>query len=421
MKPPFEWDRYSDQPRQLTDRLYKKAMRRGQTRSLLKSALAGVVWLPLAAAAMPFLRRRDVAPEHFAGLIVDPLRDPEATLDTVGELGNVELLVRVAMWETAQLDAVVAFLKRLGNRRVLFVLMQDREHVENAMLRAETFMRLFAALSPFGTRMQIGTTVNRAKWGFFSIDEYLTFFKTAQQLRDEAFPELELLGPGVIDFEYPFAAHALFNLRGVHFDGVTSLLYVDRRGAPENTQAGCDLPCKINLLASLAMLSPWTRGPLYLTETNWPLSGTKPYAPTSEKECVDEETHASYLVRYYLLALATQQVRTVYWHQLVAPGYGLIDNRDGKLRRRPAFEAFKTLVGMTGDARYLTLQQRRGQYEMLLEKPDGLLRIFWSNAVPETRHFAQEMHFTGRDGNTFSAESITVGDAPVYLYEKEAP
>ena len=421
MKPPFAWDYHSDQPYQLQDRVYKKTMRRGQMRSLLKSVLAGVLWLPLAAAAMPFLRRRNVESGHFAGLVVDPLRDPDATIDAVGKLGSVELLVRVPMWETAQLDAVVAFLRRLEGRRVLFVLMQDREHVENAMLRAETFMRLFATLSPFGTRFQIGTTVNRAKWGFFSIDEYLTFFKTAQQLHDEAFPELELLGPGVIDFEYPFAAHALFNLRGVRFDGVASLLYVDRRGAPENTQAGCDLPCKVNLLSALAMLSPWTKGPLYLTETNWPLSGTKPYAPTSEKECVDEEAHASYLVRYYLLALATQQVHTVYWHQLIAPGYGLIDNRDGRLRKRPAFHAFKTLIEMIGDARYLTLQQRRGRYEMLLEKPEGLLRIFWAHGQTHTQHFAQRLRFTDRNGRPFSAESITISESPVYLFEKDAP
>jgi hypothetical protein len=418
MKPPFEWDEYSDQPRQLKDRAYKKRMRRMQSRSLLKSALAGIVWIPLAVAAMPFLQKRHSETEALPGLVVDPLRDPEAAIDALKELGVKELLIRIPMWEAHRLDAVLAFLKRCEGRRFFFVLMQDRDHVENAVQRAETLLRLFAALSPYGTRFQIGTTLNRAKWGFFSVDEYLTFFKTAQQLRDEAFPQIELTGPGVIDFEYHFAAHALFNLSGVRFDGVTSLLYVDRRGAPENTQAGCDLPCKINLLSALEMLSPKAKGPLYLTETNWPLTGTEPYAPTSEKECVDEEAHASYLVRYFLLALATQQVRTVYWHQLIAPGYGLIDNRDG-IRKRPAFYALKTLIGMIGDARYISLQQRRERFEMLLEKPGGLLRIFWMNGKEETQYFAQKRRFTDRDGRAFEAESITVGDAPVYLYEED--
>ena len=123
-------------------------------------------------------------------------------------------------------------------------------------------------------------------------------------------------------------------------------------------------------------------------------------------------------MRYFLLALATQQVRTVYWHQLVAPGYGLIDDREG-IRKRPAYHAYKTLLLMIGDARYLALQQRRERYEMLLEKPGGLLRIFWMNGKTQMQHFAEAKTFTGRDGDTFTAESITVGDAPVYLYEKD--
>ena len=419
MKPPFVWDFHSDQPYQLKDRTYKKQMRRAQMRSLIKSAFAGLLWLPAAVAAMPFLRRRDVETGRFTGLIIDPLREPDATIAAVEELGVQELLVRVPMWEMAQLETIVALLKRLDRHTFFFVLMQDREHVEAPAQRAETLMRLFAALSPFGTNFQIGTTINRAKWGFFSVNEYLEFFRTAQQLRDEAFPQIELSGPAVIDFEYHFAAHALFNLSGVRFDAVTALLYVDRRGAPENTQAGCDLPCKINLLSALAMLSPRTKGPLYLTETNWPLAGTSPYAPTSEKECVDEDAHASYLVRYYLLALATQQVRTVFWHQLIAPGYGLIDNRGG-IRKRPAYHAFKTLICMIGDARYIALQQHRERYEMVLEKPDGLLRIFWVNGKTQTQHFPETKTLTDRDGRTFAAQSITLGDAPVYLYEKDS-
>jgi len=328
------------------------------------------------------------------------------------------VLVRIPMWELKKLENIIAFLNRLEGYGFLFVLMQDREHVESQALRSETFKTLFETLSPFGNRFQIGTTPNRAKWGFFSMDEYLAFFKTAQRLRESHYPDIRLIGPAVIDFEYHFTAHAFFNLRGVQFDAVSSLLYVDRRGAPENTQAGCDLPCKINLLAALAMLSPRAKGDIYLTETNWPLTGTAPYAPTSEKECVDEEAHASYLVRYYLLALATQQVKTVYWHQLIAPGYGLIDSRE-QMRQRPAFRALKTLINMTSDARYISLQQRRARYEMFLEKPDGLLRIFWMNGKSETQHFARKHLFVDRDGHTFTADSIMVGDAPVYLHEKE--
>ncbi|WP_345969862.1 glycosyl hydrolase [Sulfurimonas sp. HSL1-6] len=418
MKPPYAWDFHSDQPYQLKDRPLKRRLRKAQRASLVKTALSGLLWLPLALLAMPFLRRHPIDAPHFAGLIVDPLRAPDATLKAVASLSVEELLIRVKLWERSELDVIVSFVRQLEGKRLFFVLMQDREHIEDAALRKETLEQTFTALAPFGNRFQIGTTLNRAKWGFASVNEYLDFFKTAQQLRDDAFPGLQLIGPGVIDFEYHFAAHALFNLRGVRFDAVNALLYVDRRGAPENTQAGCDLPCKINFLSSLTMLSPRAKRPLYLTETNWPLTGTAPYAPTSEKECVDEEIYASYMVRYYLLALATQQVATVYWHQLAAPGYGLVDTRDG-WRERPAFHAFKTMTSLLKEARHIALQQRRERFEMVLQRPDGLLRIFWTNGEAYTQHFAEPRCFISRDGRTFTTDALAVSGAPVYLIEKD--
>ena len=419
MKAPFFWDAYSDQPGQLKDRAYKKTMRRAQSRSLLKTALSAL-WLLPAFLALPFLRTRDIASETFVGLGVDPLRAPDKTLEAIERLGVEEILIRIALWEPDRLDDIATFVKRLGRRRVFFVLMQDREHVEDARLRERALRRCFEALAPLGTRFQIGTTINRAKWGFFSVGEYLDFFQTAQKLRDAEFPGIELIGPGVIDFEYHYAAHALFNAKGVRFDAVSALLYVDRRGAPENTQAGCDLVCKTNLLAALAALSPRAKFPLYFTETNWPLTGTAPYAPTSEKECIDEEAHASYLVRYYLLTLATRQVRTVYWHQLAAPGYGLVDTRDG-WRERPAFAAMRTLIEQTGQARYLTLHEKRGVYEMFLEKPEGILHILWCNGTRRTRRFPETVTWTDRDGRHVSGSELPVSDAPVYRLERTHP
>ena len=59
---------------------------------------------------------------------------------------------------------------------------------------------------------------------------------------------------------------------------------------------------------------------------------------------VDEQTQADYLARYYLLALATGLVERVFWWQLAARGYGLLDPAAEGLRRRPAFHAMSTLV-----------------------------------------------------------------------------
>ena len=69
---------------------------------------------------------------------------------------------------------------------------------------------------------------------------------------------------------------------------------------------------------------------------------------------VDEETQASYLARYYLLALGTGLVERVFWWQLVARGYGLShDSGEGELRRRRSFTAFATLQGLLRGATFL--------------------------------------------------------------------
>ncbi len=61
----------------------------------------------------------------------------------------------------------------------------------------------------------------------------------------------------MIDFEYYYNARAMFNFYDIKYDKISALLYVDRRGAPSNTQYKIfDTKNKIDLLYSLAKLSP---------------------------------------------------------------------------------------------------------------------------------------------------------------------
>ena len=129
------------------------------------------------------------------------------------------------------------------------------------------------------------------------------------------------------------------------FDGLASLLYVDRRGAPENRQLGFDTEDKVRVLAAIADTARLVASPrLWITEVNWPLR-EGPHSPAGKSVAVDEEAQADYLVRYYLLAGGTGLVERIDWWQLVAKGYGLCDPQsDGTLRERPSFAAFATLV-----------------------------------------------------------------------------
>jgi len=50
------------------------------------------------------------------------------------------------------------------------------------------------------------------------------------------------------------------------------------------------------------------------------------------------------MLQYFETAKKSGKISKVFWHQLIAPGYGLVDNRDGKIRKTEAFYKFKELI-----------------------------------------------------------------------------
>ena len=93
-----------------------------------------------------------------------------------------------------------------------------------------------------------------------------------------------------------------------------------------------------------------------------------------------EQEQADYLVRYYLLALGTGAVERVFWWQMIAKGYGLVD--PAGLRRRPAFEAFKTLIRELEGSRLETVFEVPAPARLwLFRRPDGSqIAVGWSTA-----------------------------------------
>ncbi len=417
MKTPFIWDPYSDQPYPIKDKIYKKEMRKKAWLSLLKTLLISLIMLPLSLLAMPFIRPKNIDNHRFFGLGVDLDKEPAQSVELIEELGVDSLIIRFKLWEMERLDAYLAFVRSFEGKEILLNIMQDREHIEDSALLESDIKRIFEAFSPYVNTFQIGTTINRAKWGFFSMDEYLKFFQVTQQVKERVSPEISLIGSGVIDFEYHFTAHTLFNFFKIRYDGVASLLYVDRRGAPENGQLGFTLSDKISLLSSLIRLSPKTANKLFVTETNWPISNTAPYAPTSELECVDESAYADYLLRYYLLAFASQQVDAIYWHQLIAPGYGLIDNREG-VRKRAAFYTFKMMLASLSEAQFLRLDIKRGLYSLHFNTRRGLLNITWTPGE-QAIALPYKAKAYDRDGEEIYDKVLYATQSPIYIFMQE--
>ncbi len=344
-------------------------------------------------------------------------KEPLITPELVNELGLKHLLVRFSLSDIKNIHQYLEFIQSLESDSILLNVMQDPGTIKNYSQLEKDFALVFETFSPYVTYFQIGTTINRSKWGFFSVNQFLKFYKVAYKLKKKNYPNIQLLGPSVIDFEFHYNIHALFNFFKIKYDAVSALLYVDRRGAPENTQMGFDLTSKIHLLFSLASLSPKSKNDIIITETNWPLTGTAPYAPTSEHECIDEDLYASYMVRYYLLALCSNMVKSVYWHQLIAPGYGLIDNRDEKIIKRPAFYAFKTMLTQLQGATILRFIQHKEFYEVIAEDEDGLIQVLWCNDTNFELNFEKEMLIISRDGKETHSKKLELSGSPLYCKE----
>ena len=346
MQEPFIWDRYSDQPYPIKDKSYKKKMRKKHLLATVPLLLTNILLFPLGILMMPFFKGKARDKTQFYGMGID-LDKGAVQKELIEELGVKHLLIRMPLWQMHRIEEYVAFAKSFGqDKHILLNILQDREHIEDKTLLQKDIETIFEKFASFVTEYQVGNAINRTKWGFFSMDEYLAWYESIQKIRDDKYPHLKLIGSSIIDFEYHYSVRTLFHFFKVRYDRFSSLLYVDRRGAPENTQMGIfDTKNKINFLYALVKISPKTNNSIYITEVNWPLSNTAPYAPTSELECVREADYAKYLKAYHTTALQSGKIERVYWHQLVAAGYGLVDDRGGKIRKTEGFWVYKEMVG----------------------------------------------------------------------------
>ena len=431
----YRWDPWSDQPATL-DRRAKGKLRRSGIRDEPRKWLACLASMP---AILKTLRgRRPFEAYHNddrIGLCINPDRGFEGgkpvSADEIARLIRPLNLSRVAirlpLHGFDRIEEHLEFVRSFPDHEVLGVILQDREFVEDRKKLEAALDRIFSALSGVVARYQIGNAVNRLKWGFVSQREYLEFFQVAWELRNRRYPDLELLGGAVIDFELHEHCGALSHPLPFRYDGYASLLYVDRRGAPENRQLGFDLLGKIEVLRRLAAASgklpPRRKAPpLWITEVNWPLRDTGRYAPSLDDCRVGEAEQLLYLVRYFLMVLASGSVSAGYWHQLVAPGYGLIDNRDGTLRERPAFRGFSTLCRLFNgaDVESFAHEADLGYYRLTARKGGAEVAALWRSGGEASIPMPPGKRAIGIEGEALAleaGEAVTIGDSVIYLVD----
>ena len=429
----FRWDAYSDQPATL-DKRVKWRLRRRSVGSVLKK-LSAIFFLPRPVLKTIFQKKRlrTYLNHDCIGLCVNlerPFEDKKILSGSelagiIKPLNMRRIAIRIPLCDIDNLQEYVDFIGHFPGYRILVVILQDRNVIEDTKELETSLERIFDALSGMVDCYQIGNAVNRLKWGFVSHDEWFEFFRVAWNLRNRKFPGLKLLGGTVIDFELLDHCRSLRNGFSVNYDGYASLLYVDRRGAPENRQMGFNLENKINLLSRIMKdsnkLNP-ADARLWITEVNWPLINTGRYSPALDNCRVDEREQLFFLVRYYLLVLATGSVAACYWHQLVAPGYGLIDNRGGIVRERPAFHGFATLCRLFNGAQIerFCRQEDMGHYQLAARKEGIEILALWccgrETTIPMPPN-KQAIDIEGRPLAITAGQPVTISDSTIYLID----
>jgi len=418
------WDHLSDQPHQHASRLEKLAIRiadmPSHARNLLILARTGPRVLRRYGELKRGLHTNSVPFTGF-GLAVRPWEaDPRAHLDAIDELGARTFLLRLHPWDEdhrAEEDLARALHER--GHEVAFAIPQNRELVLKPEQWRAAVMEIRDRFLPYGCHFQIGQAINRSKWGLWTLDEYVRLYRDAARVLRED-PRIVVMGPAVIDFEYQGIV-ALTN-RGdpeLFFDVVTSLLYVDRRGAPERTQMGFDTVAKVTLLKAIADTARNAASKCWITEFNWPL-WEGPHAPAGRSVSVDDETQANYLVRYALLALCTGLVDRLFWWRVAARGYGLmVPTYDGLVPRR-SFFAFKTLLGELDGASFeMSIPSRPGCRLYRFTKEHDVVVVGWCvDGEIEVELPRPAVEVVERDGRVSAMNGATVvlGPDPRYFH-----
>jgi len=356
----------------------------------------------------------------------------DAELKLLAQLGNPPVLIRFCHHETPedwQLGLSLAERLHAQHTPFMVALLQDRQALLQPQ-RWEMFLEtIISALANSAQHFEITHALNRVKWGIWTSEEFATLMKPAFSLQ-KRYPHIKFVGPAGIDFEYHPVINALSELKGQRpLAALSHLLYVDRRGAPENKQGLFSTVEKSALLKAVARAHPQCNDHVIISEVNWPLKDggiwspimcpylrpnwkTKPIGET-------ESDYADYMLRYLALTICSGHVEQVYWWRLSAHGYGLVDDLDN-FRPRPAFTALAFFLQLLGKAEFIQRKKSSNDEDYWLEFQglDQRITMAWTSASVNTSLITTDYDVAyDRDGITITPSTLT--GTPIYLIKHQ--
>jgi len=417
----FRWNLYADQPHNIASRKERLKHHLKYGASYLSLIASNLRWahpvLSLYRKYRDRMYREPFRIESPFAVSVSPAGEKnEEVIINLKEIGINKTLVRIPSWERKKLGHYEKFIEFLikNEFEVTIALLQNREDVLSPIHWRSFVKDVFSRFERKSSFFEIGHAWNRTKWGVWDYKEYLKLATAALSFAQDH--KVKLVGPAVIDFEFHLYPAVL---KAVPFDKVSSLLYVDRQGAPENAQFGWTTAKKVALLKAIIDSCSQKGRDCWITEVNWPLKGTGKYSPASGKPNVSEDQQADYLVRYFVICLSSGMVERIYWWQLVAPGYGLIDSRPKRWRPRPSFKALKTLIEFLEGSTFTEKIDHSGLEMYLFSRGKENFALCWTKGP--TFDFAFSRNVTrvmDREGKEvpFIFDRVKITESPKYVF-----
>lgn len=353
----------------------------------------------------------------------------EPQLATLKELNIIPVLLRIGHHQgKVKWDESISHIHQLSTegKTITVTIFQDRHAVIEPELWLNFLEYVLEKIASKIDSLIVGHTLNRVKWGIHSIDEYTKLIEPLVSMK-ERYPNLKILGPNCIDFEPHYPIAALKNLpKGLRFNALSHLLYVDRRGAPENKQGCFGIVEKAALLNAVASHSGSCESKLVISEVNWPLANTREWSPVAATYSppdsaashlhVTEEQYGYFMVRYLALTICSGLVERVYWWRLVSHGFGLVDElAEGGWRKRAGYYMLKTFLLELGNATFVEkIATPKEVYALRFEREDDDVVLLWCNgrkySGPWPITCVRALNSTGNE-----IKLSEVGDDPVYL------
>ena len=425
------WDEKSAQPMIVPGRQEKHAYRNWRY-------MFSMLWQGVCAAPSIYKRYKQLLAQSYCtpvemkgriGIAMHPHPDfIETELVLLEQLGNPPVLLRFCHHETiTEWNRTIALVKQLRSKgvEVMLAVLQDRQAILQPDSWKAFLTLIIESVGEQVAHIEITHASNRLKWGIWSSTEYAQLMTPAFELQ-RRFPHIRLVGPACIDFEYlPVIAALNTQPKTQPLAALSHLLYVDRRGAPENTQGNKFSTLeKSALLKALAQWSDRCEDKIIVSEVNWPVKHTGIWSPIGcpyetpkwrrEQPGETEDEYANYMLRYLAITLCSGHVEQVFWWRLSANGYGLVDDRDN-FRIRPAFTALAFFLQTIGQATFIRKCDSPDNI-FVLEFLSGTSNVWmaWALADSDYELDISYSKVLDKDGNVITKARLS--GSPIYLF-----